>query len=242
MKAYLTALTPAARLTVWKALGIALLAALAEVWRFTTSFCRQMELQEGVGLKDLAETAGLYPIFGTGLVLLCAILVLPGMERSARTGYTFRRLPVDERVVTTLWGAQNTLVLLFYWGSQIAVFLALANWYLQTAPAELVTQQTLVLTCYQTPYLHSLLPMADWPVLVRNLIGCAMLGFSTAVLSFHWRNGRKAFSTLPLTLVAVLAFPVGLDNLIPTLLQLAVCLDALYFTIYGVWRWHGNDA
>lgn len=236
MKSCLSALTPAARLTLWKALGIALLAAGASAWRFVSAF----EPGEST-LAELVREARLHWVFAVGLVLLCAVLVQPGAERGAKTGYTLRRLPVEERALTTLWGVQNTLLLLFYWASQIALFLALAQWYLQNAPAGTVTGQTLVLACYQSDFLHSLLPMADWPVLARNLVGCAMLGVSAAALPHHWRHGRKAFSTLPLALASAMAFPVPLDSLIPTLLQLAVVLAALLLTIYGIWRWHADE-
>lgn len=241
MKPYLTALTPAARLTVWKALGIALAAAGLCAWRFVDAFHQLAGSNGSISLMSLVQTADFYQIFGVGLVVLCGVLALPGTERGAKTGYTIRRLPAEERVVTTLWGVQNTLVLLFYWASQIAVFLALANWYLQNVPADTVTGQTLLLSCYQTNFLHGLLPMADWPVLVRNLVGCAMLGMSTAALPYHWRHDRKAFSTLPLALASALAVPVWLYDLIPTLLQLAVVLAALFFTLYGIWRWHEDE-
>lgn len=236
MKACLSALTPAARLTLWKALGIALLAAGASAWRFVSAFAPGEST-----LDNLVQAGRLHWVFACGLVLLCAALVLPGAEQNAKTGYTLRRLPVEERTLTTLWGVQNTLLLLFYWASQTALFLALAQWFLQNAPAGTVTAQTLVLACYKSPYLHSLLPMADWPVLVRNLAGLAMLGMSTAAVPHHWRHGRKALSALPLTLAAAMAFPVWPDNLIPTLLQTAVCLAALFFTLYGVWRWHADE-
>ena len=241
MKPYLTALTPAARLTVWKALAIALAVAGLSAWRFTAAFPQLIGAGDGSGLRELVQTAGFHQIFGAGLVALCGVLALPGTERGAKTGYTLRRLPVEERVLTTLWGVQNTLVLLFYWASQIAVFLALAGWYLQSAPADTVTRQTLVLACYQTEFLHSLLPMADWPVLVRNVLGCAMLGMSAAAVPLHWRYGRKAFSALPLALASALAFPVPLDSLIATLLQLAIVLAALLLTLYGIWRWHVDE-
>ena len=241
MKPYLTVLTPAARLTVWKALGIALVAAGLSAWRFTAALPQLIGAGDGSGLRELVQIAGAHQIFGAGLVALCGVLTLPGAERGAKTGYTLRRLPVEERVLTTLWGVQNTLVLLFYWASQIALFLALAGWYLQNAPADTVTAQTLVVACYQTDFLHSLLPMADWPALARNLVGCAMLGMSAAALPYHWRHGRKAFSTLPLALASALAFPVPLDSLIPTLLQLAVVLAALLLTLYGIWRWHADE-
>lgn len=236
MKPYLAALAPAAWLTLWKALGVALLAAGASAWRFVSAL--------GPGestLAELVQAGRLHWVFALGLILLCAVLLRPGAEQNAKTGYTLRRLPVEERTLTTLWGVQNTLLLLFYWASQTALFLALAQWYLQNAPADAVTAQTLVLACYQSDFLHSLLPMADWPVLARNLLGCAMLGMSAAALPHHWRHGRKAFSTLPLALAAAMAFPVPLDSLIPTLLQLAVVLAALLLTIYGIWRWHADE-
>ena len=240
MRAVGSILMPQARLTLWKALGLLLAAGGAEA----LLFFRALEGWAGSGAPTLEELLGqsrLSLVFALGLLALCALLVLPGVERGSRTGYTLRRLSLEERKITLLWGGLNALVVLLYWVGQLAVVLLLARRFLHTALPGTVTGQSLFLACYRSPYLHGLLPLEDWMVLARNLLGCAALGLSAAALPFHWRHGRRAFSTLPLAAAAAFAFPAALGRLSIHALQAVVLALVCVLTCYGVWRWHGDE-
>ena len=177
----------------------------------------------------------------SGFVRVCAVLVLPGMERGARTGYTLRRLAVDERVVVLLWGGVNALLLLIFWGIQAAAALALSRYYLQIMPTEYINQQTLLMAFSRSPYLHALLPTWDWGLTIRNLLGCAVLGLSAAALPFHWRHGRKAWSTFPLVILAAFTFPIGMDGSAGYGVQLIILSMTGVLTVFGVWRRHEDE-
>lgn len=242
MKGYLSALSPAARLTVWKVLAISVLAAGAQVlllhvglrgWDFDSSGTPVLEAAVQMGKLSLA--------FGAGLLLVCAVLVLPGLERGAKTGYTIRRLAADERVVVLLWGGLNALLLLIFWGIQAAAALALSRYYFQTVMADTANQQSLFIAFSRSPYLHALLPLWDWPALVRNVLCCVTLGMSSASLSFHWRHGRKAWTLLPLAVLAAVLFPSGMDGGTVTGIGLIVLGAALVLMIFNVWRCHEDE-
>ena len=242
MKRYLSALSPAARLTVWKVLGLSLLAAGVQVLLFLAVFWGRGS-SEAVApqLRDAVETGRLSLIFGAGLLLVCAVLVLPGLERGAKTGYTLRRLSVDERVLTLLWGGVNALLLLLFWGIQTAAALGLARYYFQALPDELRNQQSLFFAFALTPYFHALLPLWDWLVLVRNLVCCAALGLSAAALPFHWRHGRKAWTLLFLAVVAVVLFPAPLDTSVSCGMGLLIFGAAIALMVCNVWRRYDDE-
>lgn len=194
-----------------------------------------------LSLEGVVQQGNLSLAFSVGFVLVCAALVLPGVERGAKTSYTLRRLAVDERVVVLLWGGMNALLLLIFWGIQAAAALALSRYYLQIMPTEYINQQTLLMAFSRSPYLHALLPMWDWGLTIRNVLGCAVLGLSTAALPFHWRHGRKAWATFPLAILAGFTFSVGMDGLTVYFIQLFVLSMVGVLTVFEVWRCHEDE-
>lgn len=101
MKRELSVLMPAARLTLWKVLGISLLTAGVQVPLLLAAL-RGWGQPEELGppaLEVMVQQSRISLVFGAGLLLVCAVLLLPGLERGAKTGYTLRRLGVDERAL-----------------------------------------------------------------------------------------------------------------------------------------------
>lgn len=242
MKRWLSVLTPAARLTVWKVLGVSLLSAGAQVLLFLAFFGRRDSAGAAVSALTEAVQAGrLSLIFGAGLLLVCAVLVLPGLERGARTGYTLRRLGVDERVLTLLWGGLNALLLLIFWAVQTAAALGLARYCFQAMPEGASNHQSLFFAFALIPYFHALLPLWDWPVVLRNVLGCAALGLSAAALPFHLRHGRKTWTLLFLAVVAAVFFPAGMDGILSSGGGLLLFGSAITLTVSNIWRWHENE-
>ncbi|OUO35731.1 hypothetical protein [Flavonifractor sp. An306] len=237
MKKYGSALGPAARLSVWKVLLLSVLTVGVQILLFLAAFWGWGSTEHITpSLEETVRVSGLSLAFAAGLVLVCAVLVLPGTERGAKTGYTLRRLSVDERVLVLLWGGLNALLLLLFWGVQTAAALALARYYLHTLPAEFSNHQSLFFAFSRAPYLHALLPLWDWLVMARNLVCCAALGLSAAALPFHWRHGRKSWALLPLAALAVIFFPSGMDNVISSAAGLMIFGSAIALTASNVWR------
>lgn len=242
MKRWLSVLTPAARLSVWKVLLLSALAAGVQIFLFLAAPNGWDTVNSDTpSLESVVQMGKLSLVFGAGLLLMCAVLVLPGTERGAKTGYTLRRLSVDERVVVLLWGGVNALLLLFFWGVQTAVALALSQYYLQTLPAEFSNHQSLFLAFSRSPYLHALLPLWDWLLMVRNLVCCAALGLSAAALPFHWRHGRKSWTLLFLAVVAAVLFPAGMDSSISSAAGLLLFGSAITLMVSNIWRCYENE-
>ena len=237
MKKYGSALGPAARLAVWKVLGISLLAAGAHCLLFLTALNGwDIGYFGAPALESVVWMGKLSLAFRIGLLPVCAALVLPWLERETKPSYTLQRLSVDERILVLLWGGLNALLLLLFWGMQTAVVLALSRHYLQTSLADTANHQSLLITFSRSPYLHALLPLWDWLVMARNLVCCAALGLSAAALPFHWRHGRKSWALLPLAALAVIFFPSGMDNVISSAAGLMIFGSAIALTASNVWR------
>lgn len=227
MKTYLSALAPAARLTVWKTLLIALGAAAVQAALFISALSR-WDGEAPPILESLLQSGRLSLVFGVGLLLVCGALALPGLDRGARTEYTLRRLSVNEGRYSLLLGVQNALLVFVYWIIQLTAVLALSRYFLAAADPATVSHQSLFLACYRSPYLHALLPLADWMVLLRNAAGCLVLGLAAAGFCHHRRHGRTSALILPLAVVAAVGFPVYAGNpilsLSSTIIFLLICL------------------
>ncbi len=227
MKAYLSALSPFARLTVWKTLLISLGATAVQAALFFLALSRWIGDAPPI-LESLIQNGRLSLVFGVGLLLVCGALALPGWDRGSKTAYTFRRLSVNEGKFSRLLGVQNALLLLIYWTIQLIALLMLSKYFLATADPTTVSHQSLFLACYRSPYLHALLPLADWAVLLRNLSGCLVLGLAASAFCHHRRHGRTSVLILPLAVVAALCFPIYTGNpylsLSATVIFLLICL------------------
>lgn len=242
MKRYLSVVSPTARLSVWKVLLLSTLTAGVQIPLFLAAFWGWGSTNHITpAMEEAVQASRLSLAFAVGLIAVCAVLVLPGLERGSKSGYTLRRLAADERVVVLLWGCVNALLLLIFWGVQTAAALALARYYFQTLPAEFSNQQSLFFAVSRAPYLHALLPVWDWVLTIRNLLGCAVLGLSAAALPFHWRHSRKAWFFLPLAILAAFTFPTGMDSFSVCGIQIIALLAVYALTFFNIWRYHEDE-
>ena len=238
MNRYLSALAPVARITVWKALAVAFGTAAIQAVFFITTLTNRAA-GDIYTLETLIQKSNLSFTFTAGLLLLCGVLVLPALERGTRTAYMIRRLPVEEGRLTRLWGLQNTLLLLLYWAVQLTAVLLLSQYALTTLAPATVSHQSFLLACYRSPYLHGLLPLADWLVLLRNLSGCLALGLAAAAFCHHRRHGRTSLGILPLAVMSAIGFPVYAGTFLPSLCAAAVFLLLCFYywkNVMGVHR------
>ena len=142
----------------------------------------------GITLASCLTEAGLF------------LAALSGWQDTVRTAYYEYSNPM---------GLEG---LLFFWAAHLGTLLALCAAALPRLAPEFSGPQALFLACYRDPYLHSLLPLDDWPLWARNLSMCAALGTSAACFSFQRRMGRRAFAVLPLAALSALCFPLSMGS------------------------------
>mgnify|MGYP006921531702 CR=1 FL=1 len=220
MKRIASLLMLAARSTLWKAAGITLASCLTEAGLFLAALSgwqdtvrtAYYEYSNPMGLEGLLMQYPLSWCFRIGLVLVCAVLAFLGWEGSSRVSYTLRRLSVGHRALTLLWAGYGFFCLLFFWAAHLGTLLALCAAALPRLAPEFSGPQALFLACYRDPYLHSLLPLDDCLLWVRNLSMCAALGTAAASFSFQRRLGRPPFAILPLAALSGLCFPLPMGS------------------------------
>lgn len=226
MRRYGSVLALAARGVVWKMLGIMAAVAAAQGAMFALYLSSQP-----AGPVDPAADYELYmrselffePEFmlneghfivpaAVGLVLLCLAMAYHGCERGkGRSQYALSRLRVGQMPVLVLWAGCYALCLLVFWGFQTGMLLGMVRM-LMIRGGNAGDTQTLFLACWRDSYLHSLLPLQDWPRLVYNIVLLVSLALSLSCFSFLQRRGRRGFACFALTALAAACFARPFDQ------------------------------
>ena len=116
-------------------------------------------------------------------VFYVAFWVLLGWENwldtssASQMDYTFHRLQIPAWSIMTWRCVCSGLWFLSFWLMEGLLVLGLCSWYLDVKGVE--SGQALLLACYRSPFLHSLIPLREWTRWVRNLALAVGLGVTT---------------------------------------------------------------
>ena len=140
---------------------------------------------------------------------ITALLILNGCDFSSKQGYTLARLNITERSVWIWQSVYNTMVYIILLVSELAAIMLMCAIYTRTA--EVTGPQTVMLAFYRSDLLHSILPLAEFSRLARNIILIIALGMTTAYFPYSRRRGRISKCGLVLTAAATVNFiaPTG---------------------------------
>ena len=172
MRACRSYLSLMARSTLYKELALFVVMAVVELALFVPKMEKRFSGVVAIGengeeiysmyslpVDEIAENTHLHWVWIAALVLLSLILILTaGQWRD----YTLDRLGISRRQGNLLYGLYGTLSFLLLWAFQAALVLVMCLLYRQNLPAEQVTEQTVLLSIYRTPFFFSMLPLAGW--------------------------------------------------------------------------------
>ncbi len=204
MKKHISVFGFYARSSIYKVLLVLLLMVLAEAGVFLLKFRVELgnyyELLEQVAQgnaevaylarpEKLLDNSFISSIFAVAVIAVSIVLCHPGCEFGAKTSYTIRRLQVSERACFFWQMLCSLMQYLLVYAVQLAVVFGLSQYYIHHVPGELVGNQSVFLMFYRSEFLHSLLPLADIRIWIRNIF--LLLGFSFAVAGFSYQQRRK---------------------------------------------------
>ena len=179
--------------------------------------------------------------FKCAIALSTLVLCLPGRITRSRTDYTLKRLRISENEVLLMHFVYNTLVYFIIFAVQIVFALVICACKINAMDPALVSEQTMLLTFYKSDFLHSLLPLLDIKLWIRNIILIMMLGLSSAFFPYVQR--RKKFSSLALFSVIYVFFwfEQGLDSGIHLFFTALIFVIMILHIIY-IAKGEENDA
>ena len=213
MKKYTSVFGLFARSSIYKILLIIAAMATVQTSLFLTAFNKQMTAYEsGVGLPALEQVldySDFYLIFIVGFVAISVLLCLTGTSFSSKTGYTLDRLSVSERAVFFCQAIYNLLVFIILWTAELALCFGLSIYFIKNAPAEAVSNQTIFLAFYRDSFLHTLLPLSEVLLWIRNIFLLIALTIATAEYPYKQRRKKLGLSAMAMIIFTVVFFKAG---------------------------------
>jgi hypothetical protein len=100
----------------------------------------------------------------------------------------------------------NAMMLVLLWAAEVMICLFLCRAYVHAVDPSLVSHQTVGLAFYRNDFLHSLLPLADITVWIRNLIMLAVIALAAASFPYKQRRGKFAADIVSYALLTVIFF------------------------------------
>lgn len=203
MKKYTSAALLALKLT-WKAvlLSFLLAAGLQAFDVYRELMPGGVPLQTTFGfetlLRSAAQPAGTFLI----LMVLLGLLLSTGGEKGSKTVYTMNRLGLSEITMTLIFGLVFSGYFFLYWAMQLGLSYLWFVWYTRLG---LVSSNAFMLACWRSEWLHTLLPLGEWLVYLRNGFICLSFGFSAAAGIHRRRHGKNALASfIPAVFCALL--------------------------------------
>ncbi len=245
MKHYLSVFAMLARGSVWRVLILLCLMAAGQCGRFLHRLNTELMLydsrvqqfaEEAAEITRLEEFFNFTTVsgtFGAAFLFICIVLCLPGCGYGSVCGYTMRRLNISERAVFVMQALYNAMVFVILWAAEVLICLLLCHIYVTSADPSLVSHQTVGLAFYRNNFLHSLLPMADITVWIRNSIMLAVLALAAASFPYKQRRGKFAADIVSYALLTVIFFTRsvgdGFNSFVTVFFGLCIAAEVIYY-------------
>ncbi|MBQ9112174.1 MAG: hypothetical protein IJY08_01175 [Clostridia bacterium] len=240
MKKFLSALAVfglIARTSMRKVFGIFALLVVSQV----ALFGRAMEREHGLRgadarLENVLENCGMGWVLLDAFVLITVCLSLTFTERGAVTGYTLRRLSVGEKQVFFMQAVYNCCIYVALLCLQIALGYGLCRWFLEVSPSDYVSGQSVFIAFWRVELLHSVLPLNEAALWIRNGMIAVSLGLGTACVSFKQRRRKPALSAVFLTVWTAALFVRDIGDTFTAVLTMLVCAGVAALSLYAVFK------
>jgi len=141
-------------------------------------------------LTTVLQKSRISLVFAATFLLVTAQLSLTGCEYGSKPGYILRRLSLSGRALYLWQSVSNICFYLLVWMFEIAVILGLCALYSRFADPNIVSPQSTYLAFYRNSFLHSVLPLDEKSVYLRNAVMALCLGASSAAVSRQQRRSR----------------------------------------------------
>lgn len=193
MKKHISVFMLMARCTIYRILGLLAVMVAAETGLFWLALKKGVS-EEGFGLEYVISQSHIEIVFLAFFIFVTILLLAStGYETKGKHYFTLMRLSTSRREVFFWQSIYNMICYLLFWAVQVLAVVLLCFIYVENAPPEYVTGQTIFLAFYRNDFLHSLLPFEDILFWIRNLLICMALGFGTAQYPMEEYKPKKSF-------------------------------------------------
>ena len=228
-----------AKSSLWKVVGILLAMCAAEIvlFRFALQDALEAHDMADVGMATLEQLLAKSwgkTLFKAALVLISVAVCLPGCKFKSNPDYTLRRLSISERMVFFHQAVYNMVVYCMLIAAQLGVVFGLANYYVAAVPKEYASGQTVMLAFYRDRFLHSLLPMEDVGLWIRNGLLVITLGLAAAGFPYRQRRQDYSLTVIAVVLYTLVYFERGIGDLFHVITTSIIALLVIGEILYKV--------
>ena len=234
MSKHMSVLMLYVRSTLYKFLLLVLAMATVQTVFFTLAF----RTGEGLfGLNTIISWTRLGLSFAVFFLLLCAQLCLTGCEFGSKSGYTLYRLRISRRMVFLWQSISNAGFIFLLWAAQVGIALAFCSIYTAHYPQE----QATMLVFYSNGFLHSLLPLAETSIMVRNIALFFALALTSACFPVRMRRGEKPAAAIAVALICIVFFVRDKGSSMADAIISAAALSIAAYAAYAVCKKEVSD-
>lgn len=219
-------------------LGRVLLVLAAVAIANAVVFLTQLD-PEYVNLYQQFDRMPMYLVYAVGFALLTLVLCLPMRDRGGRQNYFLYRLKLRPGTVFWNQALYNGLCYGLFCVVQGLTLIALCT-VVKLQHPERFTQQTILVTVYQSGLIHSFFPLDDWLLNLSNLVTIVTLGICTAALPTRNRSGKLSITTFVAAILALfVVFLQTLDggglDITTRVIALFCCGWCVLVSVAGIW-------
>lgn len=212
MKKHLSVFGLFARSTIYKVLGVLALMCGIEIVLFAKKYSEAGAPEYVARLETYIDISAIDVCFAAAFVLITVILCLPGTEYRTKVSYTLQRLSVSESGVFFHQAGYNSLIYLLLWSVQLVVIYGISLYYDAVVPAAFANNQTTFLAFYRSSFMHTLLPLSDVLLWIRNFFLAAAMGSVSADFSYKQRRKKFGISAAVMVIYILLFFSRGIGD------------------------------
>ena len=163
-------------------------------------------------LEALVKNSGFTLLFALAFVAVTVFLCMTGTQYSSRSGYTLARLSITEKQIFFCQTIYNITVYIILWIYQVVLLFIASGLYVSLSPAEYIGEQTVFLAFYRNDFMHSMLPLSDVLVWIKNIAVAIGLGFAAAEFPYNQRGGRFGATIVGYSLYTIVFFVRGIGS------------------------------
>lgn len=236
MRKHLSVLGLWARCSLYKILGVLAVMGITEYMLFYFTIqkeCLVYKVTDTFSRPEfIIDRSGVFICFASAFLIITVLLSVYGCQYGSKTGYTLRRLSVNEKYVFLYQAIYNLLVYLLLWTFQVILCFLMLKDYVFRVPAEFLGDQSLFLAFYRSDCLHSILPLSDGMLWARNALLLVTLSIGAAEFPYLQRRGKKSATVIALSLYTVALWKQELSPLGRLISTIFVAIVVIYATCY----------
>ena len=260
MKKYLSVIGLAARPAIIIMLVLFTVSGAVQIFMFgrtlpksVEEYANQLDIQEKIGRSPFSkpypdsfptvmDNSFTKPVFTVSFLLLCLLLFSLQSIGPGKPQYTLSRLRVTPFGISILWAGFYSLCFMLFLFFETIVYFILGRMYLSALSGYGVTLQSIMVMSYRSDLLHSIMPLRESVIYIRNIFMCLGLGISVSYFTYNLRIfSRVSFLPVFFAVFSVLSFPRNMGAFGWCIFYCLLTVILVAYMIYSVKGGTEND-